>query len=168
MKKVLLAFVVAGFMASCNHGGSASTGTDANGKPTEGATANSAAPGTPSATPGQPSAPAGPTTTMKFDVDSYDFGTIKQGETVEHVFKFTNTGQHDLVISEAHGSCGCTIPYYPHEPIAPGATAEMKVSFNSTGKQGPQQKQVFITANTDPQQSILKITSVVEVPADKK
>lgn len=106
--------------------------------------------------------PTGPTTTVTFDQMEHNWGKIKEGEVVEHTFTFTNTGQNDLIISNAKGSCGCTVPYYPTEPIAPGGKGEIKVSFDSKGKSGMQQKQVTITANTDPSTTVLNITSEVE------
>jgi len=86
-------------------------------------------------------------TVMVFTEAEYDFGTIKQGKKVMHVFTFKNTGKNDLVISRALGSCGCTVPEYPKQPISPGKTAKIKVFFNSTGKKGAQQKTVSVYAN---------------------
>lgn len=80
--------------------------------------------------------------------NTHDFGTIKQTQKVEHVFEFKNTGKAPLVITNAQGSCGCTAPEYTKDPIAPGATGKMKVSFDPTGKEGAQTKYVTITANT--------------------
>lgn len=107
-------------------------------------------------------APTGPTTSLSFAESEFDFGKIKEGEVVEHTFSFTNTGENDLIITNAKGSCGCTVPYYPTEPIPAGETAEIKVSFNSKGKSGVQRKTVTITANTDPAQTVLNLTSEVE------
>ncbi len=105
-------------------------------------------------------------TTWKFEKDLHNFGKLKQGESAEYSFKFTNTGKEPLVIENAQGSCGCTVPSYPKEPIAPGASGEIKVNFNSTGKSGAQQKTVTLTANTEPSIStILTIKADVEAPA---
>jgi hypothetical protein len=71
---------------------------------------------------------------ISFDKKIWDFGTITDGEVVEHTFRFTNTGTNDLIISNASASCGCTIPEWPKEPIAPGEKGEIKVEFNSNGK----------------------------------
>ena len=57
---------------------------------------------------------------FKFDVEEFNFGTIKQGEKVSYDFNFANVGKEPLIITEAHGSCGCTVPTTPKEPIAPG------------------------------------------------
>jgi predicted secreted protein len=111
----------------------------------------------PNAAPAEPAAPTGPTTTMSFTETEFNFGKVKAGEKVQHDYVFKNTGKEPLVISNAKGSCGCTVPEWPKEPIAPGASAKIKVEFDSKGKSGPQTKQVTITANTDPVQSIIYI-----------
>ncbi|MCD8528680.1 MAG: DUF1573 domain-containing protein, partial [Chitinophagales bacterium] len=90
------------------------------------------------------------------------FGKIPDIAPVETIFTITNTGTKPLIISNAQGSCGCTVPDYPHEPLAPGASYDMKVSFNPAGKEGAQTKTVTITANTDPTTSILTIKSDVQ------
>jgi len=106
-------------------------------------------------------------TTIKFDKTLHDFGTIKQGDSVECVFKVTNTGGEPLILENAQGSCGCTVPDYPKDPIAPGDTRDIKVKFNSAGKKDKQSKTVTITANTDPIQSVLTIQSFVEASETK-
>lgn len=85
---------------------------------------------------------------MKFEKLDHDFGVINEGDRVETIFKFKNEGDSELLIINAEGSCGCTIPEYPKTPIKPGETAEMKVSFDSNGKPGQQQKTVTVTTNT--------------------
>lgn len=85
-----------------------------------------------------------------FSEDTYDFGTIREGEIVTHTFKFTNSGKVPLVIEDARASCGCTVPEWPKEPIPPGASNEIKVEFNSSNKAGNVNKSVSITANTKP------------------
>ena len=85
---------------------------------------------------------------MTFEKTEHDFGTITQGEAVTHIFKFTNTGKSDLLIANAKGSCGCTVPEYPRTPIKPGESGEMKVTFSSAGRNGMQSKTVDITTNT--------------------
>jgi len=70
---------------------------------------------------------------MSFDKGIHDFGVIQEGSRVETVFTFTNTGKSDLIIQDARGSCGCTVPEYPKNlPIAPGATGQIRVSFDSS------------------------------------
>jgi len=105
--------------------------------------------------------PASPTTTMEFEETSFDFGVVDQGEKVSYVYKFENTGDLPLVITNAKGSCGCTVPKYPKEPILPGEKAELTVEFNTKGKKGMQSKRVTITANTYPAQSYLTIKGEV-------
>lgn len=105
------------------------------------------------------------TPVFSFDKESHDFGQIEQGTKAETVFKFTNTGDAPLIITSAKGSCGCTVPDWPNEPIAPGETSEIAVSFDSNGRQGKQQKSVTITANTTPNTKVLTITSEVMVPS---
>ncbi len=107
--------------------------------------------------------PAGPTTTIQFMEEEYNFGTINQGEVVSHTFKFKNTGSEPLVITDAKATCGCTVPKKPTEPIAPGETGELVVEFNSAGKSGAQTKQVTVTANTNPPQSFIRIVSDIKV-----
>ncbi len=157
MKKAFLLMLAAGvFFASCNSGeGGETTATDTTGVNTN--TVNN--PNTGAETP---AAPTGPTTSISFAETDYNWGKIKEGEVKEHTFTFTNTGSNDLIISNAKGSCGCTVPYYPTEPIPPGGKGEIKVSFDSKGKSGVQQKQVTITANTDPSVTTLNITSEIE------
>jgi hypothetical protein len=103
-------------------------------------------------------------TTMTLDKKEHDFGTIKQGDQVECAFKVTNSGSQPLILEEAHGSCGCTVPDYPKDPIPVGESRDIKVKFNSTGKKGKQSKTVTITANTEPIQTIVTIHAMVDAP----
>jgi hypothetical protein len=96
-----------------------------------------------------------------FTEEMHDFGDITEGETPEHIFTFKNTSKVPLVITSATGSCGCTVPDWPRNPIAPGATGEIKVSFNSASRSGRQDKQVTVEANTMPRTTVIKITSNV-------
>lgn len=107
-------------------------------------------------------APAGKMTSIKFDELSYAWGSVNEGDKMKHTFKFKNTGTNDLIISDAHGSCGCTVPEWPKEPIKPGKTGEIKVVFDSKGKPGDQQKTVTLTANTDPANTVLTIKGAVK------
>jgi hypothetical protein len=83
---------------------------------------------------------------ITFDMDTIDYGTIAHNTDGNRVFKFTNTGKEPLIIKEAHGSCQCTLPSWPHEPIQPGEAAEIKVHYN-TGNVGRFVKTVTITSN---------------------
>ncbi|NOT35997.1 MAG: DUF1573 domain-containing protein [Saprospiraceae bacterium] len=113
-----------------------------------------------------PAAPTGPTTTVEFEELVYDYGEVMEGTMVKHVYKFKNTGNEPLVISDAKGSCGCTVPDWPREPIAPGGTGVINVQFDSKGKGsedgGKQSKRVTVTANTNPAQTYLTISGVVK------
>ncbi len=113
--------------------------------------------------------PTGPTTTIEFPETTFDFGTVKEGEKVTHNYKFKNTGKEPLIISNAKGSCGCTVPEWPREPIAPGKTGEIKVIFDSAGKGSAegaaQSKKVTLTANTDPVNTYLTIKGSVKKDA---
>ncbi len=119
-----------------------------------------------------PAAPAAPAATenknapeIKFEFETYDFGTIKQGDKVTYDFTFTNAGKDPLIISQAHGSCGCTVPEWPKEPIAKGGKGKIHVEFNSTGKVGMQDKTVTITSNSKSGQKVLHLKGNVEAPA---
>ena len=96
-----------------------------------------------------------------FEADFHNFGEISEGTVAEHVFTFTNEGDGPLIISNAQGSCGCTVPIWPRNPIAPGEKGEIKVSFNSKGRAGKQDKRVTLTTNAVPQTKVLNITSTV-------
>lgn len=102
-----------------------------------------------------------------FETEVHDFGTIVQGEKVAYAFKFKNTGKADLIITSAKGSCGCTVPEWPKEPIAPGADGVIDVVFNSDGKSGQQNKKVTIVANTVPNTKVLAINGMIEVPVEE-
>lgn len=105
-------------------------------------------------------AQAGDFPEMSFDETEHDFGTINQGENVEHVFTFTNTGDAPLVISDAKSSCGCTVPSFTREPIAPGETGEMLVKFNGSGK-NQVMKTVTVNANTESGKETIRIKAFV-------
>ena len=106
---------------------------------------------------------------MTFDKTIHDFGTIQEGERVETLFTFTNTGKSDLVIVDARGSCGCTVPEYPkNTPIAPGATGQIRVSFDSSNKPNLQQKTVTISANTDSGRETIRIKAMVQADPVKQ
>ena len=100
---------------------------------------------------------------ITFSEKAYDFGKIIQGEKVNYSFKFKNTGKADLIITNASASCGCTIPEYPKEPIAPGKEGVIKVVYNSEGKSGIQNKTVTIITNTIPNTNELLLSGEVIV-----
>lgn len=102
---------------------------------------------------------------FKFETDTFNFGTIIQGEKVSYTFRFTNVGKGNLIISAANGSCGCTVPEYPKRPIGEGEKGEINVTFDSEGKSGKQQKTVTIVANTYPNQKILYVVGEIIAPS---
>lgn len=102
---------------------------------------------------------------MVFEGLEFNFGSIKQGESVTHEFTFVNNGKEDLIITNAQGSCGCTVPLYPKEPVAKGGKGTIKVTFNSAGKMGLQDKTVTITSNAKNSPVILHLKGTVEAPA---
>ncbi len=119
----------------------------------------------PATASGNTSTLAGPA--FKFAEETHDFGKIVEGEKVSYSFKFTNSGNANLIISSASGSCGCTVPEWPKEPIAPGKDAVINVIFNSEGKSGKQNKTVTLVANTVPNTKVLTITGEVEAVTKK-
>lgn len=139
---------------------STTTNPDGTVTPGTGVTADPAAKSTSLSTENQ--APTGPTTTMTFEHNDFDFGTVKEGEKVKHTYKFKNTGSEPLIISSAKGSCGCTVPKWPSEPIPPGGSGQIDVEFDSKGKPGKQTKRVTVNANTVPAQTLLNISGNVE------
>lgn len=79
--------------------------------------------------------------------DTYDYGTLKEGPVAEHVFEFTNIGKEPLIIQNASGSCGCTTPEWPKEPIMPGKKGKITVRYNTQGRVAPFTKEVYIQSN---------------------
>lgn len=102
---------------------------------------------------------------LTFEEEEFDFGTIQQNAAQEHVFKFTNTGKAPLVITNATSTCGCTVPTFTKDPIAPGDSGEMLVKFNGSG-QGQVTKTVTVTANTETGTEQVRIKAFVETPAN--
>ena len=150
MKKLFgLAFLASALVVTACGDNSAAKKVDANNVQTSAADAAAAASEAP---------------IMSFDKVMHDFGSIAEGERVQTVFSFTNTGKSDLVIVDARGSCGCTVPEWPREPIAPGETSEILVQFDSSNKSGNQSKRVTLTSNTNPAQTFLTIKGIVNKP----
>lgn len=110
----------------------------------------------PAAVAPDPNAP-----TMTFTKDAIDYGTIKQDADGNRTFTFVNDGKTPLIISEAHGSCGCTVPTYPKEPIMPGQKADIKVHYD-THRVGPFSKSVTVNSNAKNSPVVLKISGTVE------
>ncbi|HTK18486.1 MAG TPA: DUF1573 domain-containing protein [Mucilaginibacter sp.] len=138
MKNLFLALIAATmFMVSCNSNGN---------KVADNGSGTSAAADGPA---------------MKFEKETHDFGKIKQGDKVTYEFKFTNTGKSPLIIKDAIASCGCTKPEWPSAPIKPGENGAIKVTFDSRSKMGLQDKQITITANTNPAQNLVHLIGEV-------
>ena len=87
---------------------------------------------------------------IQFAENEFDFGIIKDGDKVEHTYKFTNVGKSDLIVINATATCGCTVPSWTKNPVKPGETGEIKIEFNSTGRTGMQQKYINLVTNTEP------------------
>ncbi|EMR02234.1 DUF1573 domain-containing protein [Cesiribacter andamanensis] len=117
------------------------------------------------AQPQAEAAPQGPVAAITYEKTEYDFGTVKEGTVVEHVYKFKNSGDVPLVIQSAVASCGCTVPDYSKKPIPPGQSGEIKVRFDSATRPGIQNKTVTVTANTEPAITRLTIKGNVEPKA---
>lgn len=102
-----------------------------------------------------------PLASVKFEADTFNFGEIMEGEKVSHSYRFTNTGKNNLVISKAYGSCGCTVPEWPKEPIKPGATGTIDVVFNSENRAGKAIKSITVLSNTEPSQTVVYLVGNV-------
>lgn len=143
MKKIILSLMCAAFLAACNN----------QKQPVE---TTAIAEGQETAAIDTANAPV-----FKFEKEVYDFGLVNEGDKVTYDFKFKNTGNSPLIISSASASCGCTVPDYPKQPIAPGEEGVISVVFNSEGRPGVQNKIVTVTANTIPSLTELSILGSV-------
>jgi len=101
---------------------------------------------------------------IEFEETVIDFGEISQGEKVKRIYTFTNSGKSDLIISDAKGSCGCTVPRWPKQPIKAGEQGDVEVVFDSNGKMGRQHKTVTLIANTKPNTTVIALKGDVLVP----
>lgn len=102
---------------------------------------------------------------MAFDSTAMHFGRITQGEQVERIYRFVNSGKRDLIITDVRSSCGCTIGKdWPKEPVHPGDAGSITVHFNSEGKEGHIDKDVSITANTTPAVNHVHLVGEVIAP----
>jgi len=105
-----------------------------------------------------------PVTAVFFKKQAHDFGIIPDNQKVYTQFEFTNAGKEPLVIIGAEGSCGCTVPTWPKQSIAPGKTGSIEVAFDPNGKSGEQSKLVTITANTSPRTTVLTVKANIIKP----
>ncbi len=122
---------------------------------------------TPAATPAATPAPvaekpAGPLPAIEFDTEDFDFGTINEGQVVEHTYSFKNTGEAPLIIQNAQPSCGCTVPDWTKDPIPVGGTGYVKASFDSNGKPNMQNKTITVTTNAWPTTKIIRFKAMVK------
>lgn len=141
MKKIVFALCILSFAACNNSSKSTSSPEDSTLMSTDLVTNPNTAEGT--------SAEAlSEMATMDFKDTLHNFGNLTEGEVGTYDFEFVNNGKKPLVIAKASGSCGCTIPEYPHEPVGPGKTGVIKVKFDSQGKPGHQEKSVAISTNS--------------------
>lgn len=101
---------------------------------------------------------------IKFDKTEYDFGKILQGEVVSYTFHFTNVGEAPLLITGVEKSCGCTASEYSREPIAPGKSGQIKITYDSKGHHGIQSKTLMVLTNTNPAQTTLRIKAEIKTP----
>ncbi len=99
---------------------------------------------------------------IKFEKTEHDFGKILQGEQVSYTFKFKNVGNAPLIISSIEKTCGCTTPEFTKEPIKPGDTGKITISYDSKGHKGFQNKRLIVKANTNPSETVLRIKAQVE------
>lgn len=106
---------------------------------------------------------------FKFEEETHDFGTVPEGPLAEYDFEFKNVGKSPIVITDAHGSCGCTVPTWPHDPIMPKQKAKIHVAYTTQGRQGPISKDVIINSNAQQNPMRLHITgNVTPKPAENK
>lgn len=137
----------------------------------EAVTADSTAAGTPAPTdsaaaPVTGEAPATPvsnepSTSIALSESNFDFGKIKKGDKVEHVYEITNTGKNPLVISEVKPGCGCTAPDFTKEPIMPGKKGKITLHFDSSNFDGNVQKYADVFANVE--KSPIKLTFTANI-----
>ncbi|MBI5540935.1 MAG: DUF1573 domain-containing protein [Bacteroidia bacterium] len=104
---------------------------------------------------------------FKWNEQVHDFGVIIQGEKVAYTYNFTNVGKSNLIISSVHASCGCTVPKYDTDPIAPGKTGKIEVVFDSSDRNGMQNKTLTVLANTQPNTVELHFSAEVVEPEKK-
>ena len=101
----------------------------------------------------------GKTPKITFSESDHNFGDINEGDIVTYTFDFTNTGDGDLLITDAHAQCSCTVPEWPKDIIKPGEKGVIRVKFDSNGKSGIVKKEITIEANTNPRITKIHIQS---------
>lgn len=116
--------------------------------------------------PAPPQAPVTPPVNpnagkFKFEEETHDFGTVAEGPLAECDFVFKNVGKEPITITDAHGSCGCTVPTWPREPILPKQSAKIHVAYTTNGRPGMISKDVTINSNAQQNPIRLHITGTV-------
>ncbi len=110
--------------------------------------------------------PVGPTTTVKFKENEYNFGKVMEGKIVEYDFEFTNTGKEPLTLKSVKASCGCTTPSWPRTPIAPGEKGKIHARFDTKrrGRVGgkPENKRITVTGNMEGGKQILTLKGTID------
>lgn len=102
------------------------------------------------------------TAVISFSKLEHDFGKVTEGEKVACVFKFTNTGDGDLLINSATTSCGCAVPKFDKKPIKPGNSGTLEVVFDSSNYEGKQTKTVTVRSNASSKVMVLRVIAQVE------
>ena len=141
-------FVLAAVLTSCNQG--------------EGDKIDGDVVFIPNTAEGEPDMDALPVLTFK--ETTHDFGKVIRGEVVTYAFTFRNEGKTDLLIADISSTCGCTATEYPKVPVAPGEKSYVKVTFDSRGRKGFQNKSITVAANTQPSTTTLTIKAMVIIP----
>lgn len=98
---------------------------------------------------------------FSFVEETHDYGTVPEGPVADCDFVFTNTGKRPIVITNAQGSCGCTVPEWPRQPIKPGEKGTIHVKYTTQGHQGPISKEVTITSDAQQSTTVLHIRGTV-------
>lgn len=169
MKKTLsiIALSIIGFgLVSCKKENKETQSPEA--VATDSATVGTPATADSAATPVTGEAPAAapvsnqPSTSVALSENSFDFGKIKKGDKVEHVYEVTNTGKNPLVISEVKPGCGCTVPDFTKEPIMPGKKGKITLHFDSSSFDGNVQKSADVFANVEKSPIQLTFTANIQ------
>lgn len=103
-----------------------------------------------------------PLTTLALSEANFDFGKLKKGDHVEHIYEVTNTGTNPLIISQVKPGCGCTVPDYTKDPILPGQKGKITLKFDSTNFDGLVNKQAEVYANVEKAPIVLTFSADVQ------
>ena len=103
-----------------------------------------------------------PLTTLALSEANFDFGKLKKGDHVEHIYEVTNTGTNPLIISQVKPGCGCTVPDYTKDPILPGQKGKITLKFDSTNFDGLVNKQAEVYANVEKAPIVLTFSADIQ------